>query len=276
MLVFLGCPYSLMIRSKSSLITFFIYFLSLRIFVYFSIFFLVFSFSFFNASNSRPIRRERRISRIASACISVKSKVFAIFLSSAIRYLTLSTLPVIKHSFASAFVLLPLIVSITASKTSIALIKPSCTSAFSFSFVSIVVYFRWFTSNKKLMWYSNADFKERVSGRPSAIASMLTPKVSSSFVLLSRIVLIFSASSSDTFFFKSRTILMPSFDDWLEISTISGICFESTNNATSFKKFAIPAPIIVYGISVMTRRFDCLFFSCTTLPCTLIFPVPVL
>ena len=245
MLVFLGCPYSLMILSKSSLITFFIYFLSLRIFVYFSIFFLVFSFSFFKASSSRPIRRERRISRIASACISVKSKVFAIFLSSAMRYLILSILPVIKHSFASAFVLLPLIVSITASRTSIALIKPSCTSAFSFSFVSIVVYFLWFTSNRKLMWCSSADFKERVSGRPSAIASILTPKVSSSFVLLSRIILILSASSSDTLFFKSRTILIPSFEDWLEISTISGICFESTSIATSFKRFAMPAPIIV-------------------------------
>ena len=151
MLVFLGCPYSLMILSKSSLITFFIYFLSLRIFIYFSIFCFVFSFSFFKASSSKPIRRERRISRIASACNSVKSKVFAIFLSSAMRYFILSTLPVIKHSFASVFVLLPLIVSITASKTSIALIKPSCTSAFSFSFASIVVYLRVLISNKKLM-----------------------------------------------------------------------------------------------------------------------------
>ena len=64
------------------------------------------------------------------------------------------------------------------------------------------------------------------AGLPFATASIFTPKVSSSFVFLYKRFL--SASTSAPFL-SSKTILIPSFDDWLVISTISVVAFDSTS-----------------------------------------------
>ncbi len=62
----------------------------------------------------------------------------------------------------------------------------------------------------------------------------------------------------------------------MEISTISGAFFCSYRAATSCRNLPMFAPIIVYGISVITRfSFPPLVFSTSTLPRSLIFPTPV-
>ena len=107
------------------------------------------------------------------------------------------------------------------------------------------------------------------------MANILTPKVSSNLVFLYKPCNTLFASAP---FLNSSTILIPSFEDWLEISVISGIFFVSTNVATSLKNFPMLAPIIVYGISVITiRSFSDFFsaFSITAFPRSLIFPLPV-
>ena len=68
---------------------------------------------------------------------------------------------------------------------------------------------------------------------------------------------------------------MPSLEDSLEISTISLVFFVSIKSTTSEINLEILAPIIVYGISVITNlSLSDLFLagSYTTLPRSLIFP----
>ncbi len=112
-----------------------------------------------------------------------------------------------------------------------------------------------------------------VSGRPSETTSILTPKVSSSFVFRkSR----FRTRSASAPFFSSMTIRMPSFDDWLDRSAISGAWRLSASAATSFMNFPMPAPTIVYGISVTTRFVrPFLPASVSTRPRIRIRPLPV-
>ena len=69
---------------------------------------------------------------------------------------------------------------------------------------------------------------------------------------------------------------IPSLEDWFVISTISFVFLVSTRLYTSFKNFPMFAPIIVYGISVITMRsFPPLTCSTSTFPRILILPIPV-
>ena len=88
----------------------------------------------------------------------------------------------------------------------------------------------------------------------------------------------FSRFLTSAFFLSSRTILIPSLEDSLEMSTISVVFLVSIRLTTSDINLPMLAPIIVYGISVITslsfsERF--LAGSNTTLPLNLILPVPV-
>ena len=158
------------------------------------------------------------------------------------------------------------------SITSHALIRPSCTSRRSISLRRRFWYLRVATSNWKSTWCSITCLRLNVSGLPSATASMLTPNVSSKRVFLYSRFVIRSTSAP---FFSSSTMRVPSFEDWLEMSTISGAFLLSTSPATSFRNFPMFAPIIVYGISVITMRsFPPFTASISTFPRILIFPTP--
>ena len=130
-------------------------------------------------------------------------------------------------------------------------------------------------SSWKERYSSNIRFNERVSGLPLAMASIFTGKLSSSLVFLYKMFLIRSISA---LFFSSRTIRMPCSPDWFEISVISVIFFSSQSCATSCINLLMPAPIIVYGISVTTNLSLSLFpsfFSKTSFPRRRSFPCPV-
>ncbi len=240
---------------------------------YSAIFLHVSSCSFISASISRPIKRYRRISKIADAWRSVKSSFAACLRDFSLRNLIAPVSPFIRQFFASFIFLLPRKISIIRSITSQARISPSCTSFFSCSFASSVLYFLVASSYWNSTWWRIIGTMPIVSGLPFATESMLTPNVSSSFVFLYKRLHKFSISAPRR---SSSTMRMPSLDDWLEISTMSFVFFVSASVPTSFKNFPMPAPIIVYGISVMTRRsLPPLPFSISTLPRILIFPVPV-
>ena len=209
---------------------------------------------------------------MAFAWFSVKCSFAAAFSDALVRKRIPSVAPFTRQFFTCSRFLLPLKISIIKSITSQALINPSWISCFSFSLESRVLYFRVVTSNWKSTWCSIICFKLKVSGLPFATASMLTPNVSSRRVFLYSILVRFSISVP---FLSSNTIRIPSFEDWFEISTISVVFLDSTSPATSFKNFPMFAPIIVYGISVITSRFlPALPFSISTFPRSLIFPVP--
>ena len=182
-------------------------------------------------------------------------------------------MPSTRHFFTCSRFLLPRRISMIRSITSQALIRPSCTSCFSSSLSRSVWYFLVVISKTKSTWYSMICFRLSVSGRPSATASILTPKVSSRRVFLYSILVRFSTSVS---FFSSSTIRIPSLEDWFEISTMSVVFFVSTRDATSLRNLPMFAPSMVYGISVMTSCFlPPLSFSTSTLPLRRILPLPV-
>ena len=209
---------------------------------YFPILRSVSSCSFMSASISNPISLYRRISRIACACRSVKCSCCAIISDAGFLNVILSVTPSVRHALASLILRLPRRISIMRSMTLQALIKPSWISFLSSSFARSVLYLRVAISYWNCTWWRMIGTIPIVSGLPSATASILTPKVSSSFVFLYNRFL--SASTSAPFF-RSKTMRIPSFDDWFVISTISEVAFVSTRFPTSFKNLPILAPIIV-------------------------------
>ena len=184
-----------------------------------------------------------------------------------------SVTPSTRHFLTCSRFLLPRRISMIRSITSHALIRPSWISLFSCSLSRRVLYFLVVTSNRNSTWCSMICLRLNVSGLPSATASMFTPNVSSRRVFLYNMLVRFSTSVS---FLSSRTIRIPSLEDWLEMSTMSVVFFVSTRDATSFRNLPIFAPSIVYGISVMTSCFlPPLSFSISTLPRRRILPVPL-
>ena len=123
-------------------------------------------------------------SRIAVACRSVKFS----FDASSFDFFDLkvmsSVAPVIRQFFAVSRRLDPLMISMIRSMISTARIRPSWTSRFSVSFARRFVYFRVLISFWNFREASRICFNPRTSGLPSAMQSMLTPKVSSNFVFL--------------------------------------------------------------------------------------------
>ena len=235
-------------------------------------FFNVSSCSAISASISSPISLYRRISRIAVAWRSEKWSMEAVFSESLDLNLIPSVSPVIRHFFACLIFLLPRRISMIKSMTSQALIRPSWISHLSCSFFSRVVYLRVASSYWNCTLWRITDTSPIVSGFPLATASIFTPKVSSSRVFLYKRLHRFCASAP---FFSSMTIRMPALEDWLEISTISDVFFVSTRLYTSFRNLPIFAPIMVYGISVITiRSFPPFIGSISTFPRSLIFPFP--
>ena len=240
---------------------------------YSAICFNVSSWSFINASISKPISFCKRISRIAVVWRSVKRSSDAIFSDCADLKVILSVTPSVRHALASFTFLLPRRISIIRSMTSHALINPSCISFLSNSFFSNVWYFLVASSYWNFTWWRMIGTSPSVSGRPSATASIFTPNVSSNFVFLYSRLMRFCVSAP---FRSSNTIRIPSLEDWFVISTISFVFLVSTRLYTSFKNFPMFAPIIVYGISVITMRsFPPLTCSTSTFPRILILPIPV-
>ena len=140
--------------------------------------------SFCNASISKPISLYRRISKMAVACRSVKQRCLASSSEPRKRNFIFSVLPCIRHSLASRIFFAPRKISIIKSMTSQALIRPSCTSFFSSSLASNVLYLRVASSYWKSTWWRIMGTSPIVSGLPSATASILTPNVSSRRVFL--------------------------------------------------------------------------------------------
>ena len=176
------------------------------------------------------------------ACLSVKESFDALFCEADDLNLISSVLPFTRHSFAILRFLLPLNISIIRSIISHALISPSLISLLSSSFLRSVLYFLVLSSYWKLIWCSIIFLIPRVSGFPSTIASIFTPNVSSSLVFLYKRLIRLSTSA---FFFNSRTILIPSFDDSLEMSTTSLAFLASIRSTTSEINLPILAPTIV-------------------------------
>ena len=150
-----------------------------KISLYSAIFALVSSCSLIRASISSPISLYRRISNIAPACLSVKSRPAACFFDCSDLNLIPSTLPLTRQSFAILRLALPRNISIIRSIISQALIRPSLISLLAFSFSRSVVYFLVASSYWKLMWCFIISLIPKVSGLPSTIASIFTPNVSS-------------------------------------------------------------------------------------------------
>ena len=145
---------------------------------------MVSSCSLISASSSRPINLYRRISKMALACFSVNISWAAMILDSLDLNLMPSTLPSTRQAFAMARSLDPRKISMTRSITLQALIRPSWISLRSCSLANRLVYFLVATSNWKSTLALMICFKPIVSGLPFAIASILTPKVSSRRVFL--------------------------------------------------------------------------------------------
>jgi DNA gyrase subunit B len=118
---------------------------------------------------------------------------------------------------------------------------------------------------------ANAEIKTMIN----AFGCGFSEGYGNDFVFLYKIFLIFSTSAS---FFSSRTMRIPSLLDWLDISVTSVSFLDSTRSATSIRNLLIPAPIMVYGISVITslslslRRLPS---STSIRPRSLILPAPV-
>ena len=153
-----------------------------------------------------------------------------------------SVTPFTRQSLAWGRVLLPRRISIIRSMQSQALMRPSCISFFSRSLARRVLYFRVQISYWNSTEWRMTGTRPRVSGFPSATASILTPKVSSSRVFF---MMRFSTASTSAPFLSSMTMRIPSLEDWFEISVISVVSRVSTSFATSFKNFPMPAPIMV-------------------------------
>ena len=186
-----------------------------------------------------------------------------------------SVFPVIRQSFAILRFLLPLSISIIRSIILQARMSPSLISLLSSSLFRSVVYFLVASSNWKSIWCVIICLSPSVSGLPSTIASMLTPNVSSSFVFLYSILMSLSTS---TFFLSSKTMRIPSLEDSLDISVMSCVFLVSISSTTSDMNLPMPAPIMVYGISVMTSLSLSPFLAAcsnSTLPRSLILPVPL-
>ncbi len=202
---------------------------------------MVSSCSLISASSSRPISLYKRISSMAFACFSVKLSWEAITFDSLERNFIPVVFPSVRQAFAMALSLEPRRISITRSITLQALINPSWISFRSLSFSRRVVYFLAATWNWKSTLYLIICLSPITSGLPSAMASIFTPKVSSRRVFLYSILTKLSASASLR---SSITIRMPSLEDWLEISTISGAFLLSARAATSIRNLAMFAPIM--------------------------------
>ena len=155
---------------------------------------------------------------MASACLFVKSRVFAAFSEVLVLNFMPSVFPSTRQASAIALSLLPRRISMIRSMQSQAFISPSWTSFFSLSLFRSVVYLRLASSYWNSTWCLMIGTIPRVSGRPSQTQSILTPNVSSSFVFLYSRFIKFSKSAP---FLRSMTILMPSFEDWFEISEMS-------------------------------------------------------
>ena len=153
-----------------------------------------------------------------------------------------SVSPEIRQFFACLRLVLPLRISIIRSMILHAFIRPSLISLLSYSFLRRVVYFLVLISYWNSTLYLIMSLSPRTSGLPSAIVSILTPKVSSNLVFLYKRCSSFLTSA---FFFSSSTILMPSLEDSLEISVISCVFFVSIRSTTSDINLPIPVPIIV-------------------------------
>ena len=95
---------------------------------------------------SSPMRRYRRISRMADACFSVKQSLDASFFDFCVLKVIFSVSPLIRQDLASFKLLLPRRISIIKSIISQALIRPSLISFCSNSFLRRVSYFLVSTS----------------------------------------------------------------------------------------------------------------------------------
>ena len=142
------------------------------------------SWSLISASISSPINLYRRISIMALAWASVNLSWEAITSDSRVLNLIPAVLPSTRQAFACCLSLEPLRISIIRSITLQALIRPSWISFLSCSFLRRLVYFLVASSNWKSVQAFRIFFMPMVSGLPSAMASILTPKVSSSLVFL--------------------------------------------------------------------------------------------
>ena len=111
--------------------------------------------------------------------------------------------------------------------------------------------------------------RSSVSGRPSTIASIFTPNVSSSFVFLYKR---FFKRSTSAPFRSSNTIRIPSLEDSLEISKISVVTLFSMSATVSDKNLEILFPII----EITSLSFSPRFFagSKVTFPLNFNLPVP--
>ena len=170
--------------SNSFSIVWYIAFLLPKMRSYEAIFAIVFLCSSKSACNSSPINLDKRSSKIAVACASVNKSFAACLRDFSVRKLIPSVIPSDRHAFAIFKVLLPRIISIIKSITSTARIRPSWISFLSSSFSRSTLYLCsvfWYWNSMKLR---RIPFKFKVSGLPSAIASILTPNVSSNFVFL--------------------------------------------------------------------------------------------
>ena len=118
----------------------------LKISLYSAMLASVFSCSFIRASISSPISLYRRISKMASAWRSVKRRLCASFWDCADLKAIPSVIPSVRQALAILTFALPRRISMIRSITSQAWINPSCTSFFSSSFASSVVYFLFASS----------------------------------------------------------------------------------------------------------------------------------
>ena len=150
--------------------------------------------------------------------------------------------PFVRQFSASFRFLEPRITAITRSMMLQAAIRPSWISRLPSSFSRSTRYFRSRISCWKRSHSARILGRLMTSGLPSQMASILTPKVSSSFVFLYRIFRILSMSAS---FLSSMKMLTPSPAVAFPISVISGSFFASTSSAVSDMNFPMPAPIMV-------------------------------
>ncbi len=121
---------------------------------------------------------------MASAWGSVNWSCAAIAIEAFVLNRMPSVFPRTRQSFACWRLFDPRRISITRSITLTALMRPSWISRFFFSSARRFSYLRLVTSKEKSTLARRTALRLMVSGRPLWIASMLTPKVSSSFVFL--------------------------------------------------------------------------------------------
>ena len=92
-----------------------------------------------------------------------------------------------------------------------------------------------------------------VSGLPWEIIKNVAPKVSSSLVFLYSTLMMRSVSAP---FFKSMTMRMPSLEDWLEMSVISGKLRVLLPNTSAWQDFGPDAQFSVPGSSSFGQRAE--------------------